>query len=214
MNLASPRTLRPMSQAEPIDSTAMPLEPAGFWIRALARILDQGILAVAAIAVGVFLVFVAYFIEGATGRSAEDMIKVIESAKISDWISGFLAMVAYHTVFECVAGSTIGKRMLGLQVISFDDGGPIRFMQAFLRSIAFAADAFLFGAVAASTMSDSPEKQRVGDRWGDTRVVRRHSLPTSALPSTMQFFAGFVAAFQTAVVVLAIVHGIDFLVRM
>lgn len=126
------------------------------------------------------------------------------------WIGGVVEILCYHTFFEGVAGSTVGKRLLGLHVIGFD-GTPVRFTQAFRRSAGFLVDALFFGAIGAGEMRESPEKQRIGDRWGATRVVRRRSLPPELHPPTVQFFAARVAAVQVAFLVSAVTRALEYL---
>jgi hypothetical protein len=49
--------------------------------------------------------------------------------------------------------------------------------------------------VAAISMSESPLKQRVGDRWAGTRVVRRRELLPQLRTSPRRFAAATVLAF-------------------
>jgi uncharacterized RDD family membrane protein YckC len=103
---------------------------------------------------------------------------------------GFLAALigatAMHTLAEGLDGSTIGKRICGLTVIS-EDGGPATLRGAFRRSIAFHLDALLFGLIAARKMSESPRCQRHGDVWGGTQVVRLSSLDAGVRRSWLRF---------------------------
>ncbi len=47
-----------------------------------------------------------------------------------------MVSISYFTYFEGgPTGQTIGKRMLGIRVISLDDGGPIGYGRAFIRWI-------------------------------------------------------------------------------
>ncbi|MDP9193784.1 MAG: RDD family protein [Acidobacteriota bacterium] len=155
------------------------------------------VLGIAGVFVALICGVLAGFLEAATGRPASDMIESMQRTTFIGWIGSFIATLAYHSLFEGVAGSTVGKRMLGLQVIAAD-GTPMRFVQAVKRSLAFAVDALFFGAIAAMAMSDSLEKQRVGDRWAETRVVRRRSLPVEMHPPTLQYLAAFVSAVEVA----------------
>ena len=199
--------------AETDSATASPadaLQPAGFWIRALARILDQVMLGIAGLFVGAILAVVAYATEDMTGRSGDEMLVILETSTFISWIGNFAATVVYHALFESVSGNTVGKRMLGLHVVSMD-GSPIRFRQGLIRSVAFFVDALFLAAVAALAMHESPVKQRVGDKWADTRVVKRRSLPLQMHPPTLQFFAGLVGAMQSAAAIVAITMTLEIL---
>lgn len=197
------------SDADSLARTSA-LEPAGFWIRAAARIIDWVVLGIVGMFVGVFLALIAGIVEATTGGPAPDLLEAMTKTTFIGWIGGVITNLGYHSLFEGVAGSTVGKRVLGLHVVAFDLT-PVRFDQAVKRSIGFLVDALFFGAIAAGEMKDSPEKQRIGDRWGETRVVRRRSLPLELRPSTLQFFAAFVAAVQIAFLVTLATQGMEYL---
>jgi uncharacterized RDD family membrane protein YckC len=103
---------------------------------------------------------------------------------------GFLAALIGATAMETLAeglhGSTLGKRICGLTVIS-EDGSPATLLGALKRSIAYFWDALFFGLVAAQKMSESPRRQRFGDVWGHTQVVRLSSLDAGARRSWRRF---------------------------
>jgi uncharacterized RDD family membrane protein YckC len=178
------------------------LEPAGFWIRAGARLIDWGVMGAVGVVVGVLFAIVATVMETATGRPASEIISVVEHTTFISTIGSLLAAISYQSLFEGVSGSSVGKRLLGLHVISLD-ATPIRFHQGVKRSVAFLVDALFFGAIAWGQMKDSPERQRVGDHWAGTRVVLRRSLDAKLLPSGLQFFAALVAALQFGFLVIA-----------
>ncbi|HEX8408247.1 MAG TPA: RDD family protein [Thermoanaerobaculia bacterium] len=171
--------------------------PAGFWIRAAARILDWGVLGVLGLVTGMVMIFVAWMIEGASGHPAAPFIASMERTTLIGWIGSTIATMAYHACFEGTAGSTIGKRLLQLQVMSVT-GQPIGFMQGVKRSVAFVVDALFFGAIGGQAMAESPEKRRIGDNWAGTRVVRRRSLPRELQTRRWQMVAGFVLAAEVA----------------
>lgn len=84
---------------------------AGWWVRFGAVIIDGVILAV------VNLILVA-------------ALKGVGNAL------GLLVSLAYFTYFEGgPTGQTVGKRALGIRVISLDDGGPIGYGRGFIRWI-------------------------------------------------------------------------------
>jgi uncharacterized RDD family membrane protein YckC len=56
-----------------------------------------------------------------------------------------LVSVAYFTSLEgSASGQTVGKRALGIRVISLDDGGPIGYGRAFIRWIGRYVSAIVF----------------------------------------------------------------------
>ena len=98
------------------------------------------------------------------------------------WTTTLAAFVVYHTVAEGALGTTVGKRVMGLRVVTLELRPP-SFRQAFQRSAGFFIDSFFFFLIAARAMSDSPIRQRVGDGWaGYTRVVYQRTLQESAWP--------------------------------
>jgi len=167
---------------------------AGFWIRAAAHCLDWLVQGVVGFAAALLLIAVAFFVDGLTGGAgAEHFVEGLGETNWVAWIGGPLAVVAYHAMFEGIAGTTVGKRLLKLQVIG-EGGFPPTFVQGVKRSIAFLVDALFFGAIAWSHMKDSPDQQRIGDAWARTRVAYRESVPPHLRPSTLRFLGAFVAA--------------------
>jgi uncharacterized RDD family membrane protein YckC len=86
-----------------------------------------------------------------------------------------LVMFFYFVGFELVWGATLGKRLLGLRVISAD-GGPISFGQAFGRNFLRIVDAFPYiipDVLGLVVVGCSRHNRRVGDMVAKTLVVRR-----------------------------------------
>jgi len=91
---------------------------------------------------------------------------------------GLSAMLAYTTVSEWLAGATVGKHLTGLRVVGADTPDvPVGLRSALLRNLALIVDLLIFGYIAYSTMIRSPERQRLGDHWGGTRVVWKADAP-------------------------------------
>ncbi|MGN6183352.1 MAG: RDD family protein [Thermoanaerobaculia bacterium] len=162
-----------MDQPEQTITIEPQYEPADFWIRAGARFIDW----IAMFGGLLVVMFVVAIVAMLTDQPR--LVRAIEKdGGIDGWIFGALLQVGYHAVFEGFSGTTIGKRLTGLQVIGIDLA-PVRFRQALYRSAAFLIDSLFFGLVAYRHMRESPERSRLGDEWADTRVVRRRSLPES-----------------------------------
>lgn len=168
-------------------------EPGGFWIRAGARAIDWLVQMIVGGVVGVVLGIIAAIIEGVGGGSTSRFLESFDDNNWVSWVGSALAALSYHSIFEGLAGTTAGKRALGLQVIG-EPAVPIRFIQAVKRSVAIVVDALFFGAIGWMSMSETPERRRIGDNWADTRVVFRRSLPPELLPSTLRVFGAMVAA--------------------
>ena len=52
-----------------------------------------------------------------------------------------------------------------------------------MRSLGYYVDGLFFGLVGWTSMSRSPTKQRLGDKWAGTVVVHNRSAQSLALPS-------------------------------
>jgi uncharacterized RDD family membrane protein YckC len=150
-------------------------EGAGFWIRALARVVDT----LVHIAVGVatqlatgILVMIGSAVQDVDPGATLERLSVNTLAAFP---AGVIGLIALHGLSEGLHGSTLGKRICGLTVIS-EDGSPATLVGALKRNILYVWDSLFFGLVAARRMGESPLSQRFGDVWGHTQVVRLSSL--------------------------------------
>lgn len=162
-------------------------EGAGFWIRVGARLIDTMIHFATNIAAGL-----AAGILIAIGSAIQDTPPDAAIAKVSETgLIGFLAAlaggIALHTLAEGLHGSTIGKRLCGLTVVS-EDGGPASILAALKRNVAYLWDSLFFGFIAYRAM-DPPANQRHGDTWARTQVVRIASLDPGARRSWIWLLA-------------------------
>jgi uncharacterized RDD family membrane protein YckC len=79
----------------------------------------------------------------------------------------------YYVLFEWLLSATPGKFVVGVRVRAAG-GGRIGFTQSVVRNVARLVDAFPYAIpyiVGAIAISNSPTKQRLGDRWGKTVVI-------------------------------------------
>lgn len=182
-------------QTDPV-STA---DYAGFWVRARARILDT----------------IAASVVGAIGGGAATMcLAVLQAAHVIDggWMHrlegrpfavnmlvGTVATLAYHSLAESIGGATLGKLALGLRVRSMELK-PCTLGAAILRSLGYYIDAFFFAMPAYGSMSRSPQKQRIGDKWGKTVVVKVASLGANR-PSQGRLAIGILAGSGLSMVI-------------
>ncbi len=97
-----------------------------------------------------------------------------------------LIIVGYPVVFETLGrGRSLGKLVLGLRVVG-DDGGPERFRQALVRSLASVLEIWaLLGAPALITSLLSARGKRLGDIFAGTFVIQERLPARRAAPVVM-----------------------------
>ena len=124
--------------------------------RTLATIIDYGL-------------YFAFFLWAVTtfGEPNEDGSYSLNGLK-GIWVE--IVWVIYFPVIESITGQTLGKKILGLRVVT-KSGNPISFWQAIKRRVADFLDFGPFGLVAYLTIKNTPDHQRVGDLWAKTIVV-------------------------------------------
>jgi uncharacterized RDD family membrane protein YckC len=85
----------------------------------------------------------------------------------------FLALgLGYYVLCEAVTGATLGKHMVGIQVIG-EDGEDLTFGASLVRNLLRLVDCLFFYLVGGIFALTSPHGQRLGDRAAHTLVVRR-----------------------------------------
>ncbi len=85
----------------------------------------------------------------------------------------FLALgLGYYVFCEAATGATLGKRMVGIQVIG-EDGEQLTFGASVVRNLLRLVDCLFFYLVGGIFALTSPHGQRLGDRAAHTLVVRR-----------------------------------------
>jgi uncharacterized RDD family membrane protein YckC len=174
------------------STQAAPLEYAGYGIRFLARFVDMIVIYTLAALSGFVLGFISVFTAVASGRPAEPA-EALASVNIFAFVLSLLAALLFHAVAEGIHGSTPGKMLVGLTVLS-DTQGPCGFGSALGREAAYFVDGLFFGLVAYGSMKQSQRRQRLGDKWAHTIVVYRKSLPPSQRRSSARFLVACVAA--------------------
>lgn len=81
--------------------------------------------------------------------------------------------IGYHTVFEWRWGKTVGKYLVSIQAVS-DDGTRLSLRAAFVRNLLRLVDWLpAFYLLGIGTLVASGENKRLGDRVGNTLVVRK-----------------------------------------
>ena len=82
----------------------------------------------------------------------------------------FLSFWVYYIVLEVEYGQTVGKKAVGIKVVS-DTGGSIDYSESIVRNVFRLVDGFFFYLVGAIFVHRSGEEKRLGDRIADTKVV-------------------------------------------
>jgi uncharacterized RDD family membrane protein YckC len=168
------------------EAVILDLPFARFPTRTLARLIDM------------LIQFVAFFVLLILVGIAAAAHALNDASTAAVSIAGSVAIiVGYPLAYETLGrGRTVGKLALGLRVVA-DDGGPERFRQALVRSLAGVIECWaLFGAPALITSMLSARGKRLGDVFAGTFVVRERA-PKSAAPYTFSASAyprGFPAA--------------------
>jgi uncharacterized RDD family membrane protein YckC len=158
-----------------------------FWPRLLARVIDFVVHRLAALLAGSLFILMLKMAAG--GRPPAWVIYRLTEIHFSGLVAGVLGLFAYNVICTSVHGSTLGKLVLGMQVIQ-DDGSPCRPKSAILRELGYFVDAMFFGVIGYFAMQEDPEQKRHGDEWADTIVCRRAQVPSSSKRSGMQFGLG------------------------
>ena len=170
--------------------------PGDFGIRAAARVIDL----IFTVGLGFGVAFAVTFVLAGMARAGS--IAPTWQAKVSaltlgsfGW--GIVGNLGYYTLSEAVGGATVGKWICGLRVYSADFSPDGTFLvalrrctlgAALIRSLVFFIDSLFFCALAYFSMEGSRWRQRFGDKWGHTVVVKARStdLPAkSAIPGVV-----------------------------
>jgi uncharacterized RDD family membrane protein YckC len=162
------------------------VERAGVASRLLAMALDL-------LAVGFVMVMLATLAAAVLADRLDSIAGAIAAILLSLGI-----YFAWFCLFETILQRTPGKAALGLRVVSAD-GTPVRFQQAFLRTVLGLVDFFLvpIGFVAVITVLLSPRDQRLGDLAAGTLVVRERTVSGLLAPAVFPppwGYEGYVAS--------------------
>jgi len=175
------------------------LEGAGFGLRVLARVLDYAVLYFAIFVASLFSGIMIGIFASLTGRPLPSNLGEVGWQY---YAATFIGFFLYHWICEGAHGSTLGKLICGLVVIS-EDGNPCGMKAAAGRSLAYYIDGLVFGLVAYFSMKESPKRQRLGDKWNDTMVVRRADVAPQVLRSSGRFLLVFLTAIFLQAVIVA-----------
>jgi len=149
---------------------ASPLRPAGFWIRAVALMIDLVVFWLVQLSFEAMAT--AMLGPGADGGSSQSPAAPLFT---------LLFTAAYTTVLHAVTGQTIGKSLVGVRVL--DTGGaPLTLGAAFLRYLAYFISLMPlgFGYLVAALRRD---KRALHDLIAGTRVDRSSAPSSVEAPS-------------------------------
>ena len=147
------------------EAVLLEFRAAGIASRLLAKIIDVVVQGMALFS----LLFAMGFLAGTSGTSA----------LVIGIVGGFLVIFGYPTLEAFWNGQTLGKKALGLSVISVE-GSPIRFRHAAIRSIIGVFEFLLppGGLPALVSALVSRRSQRIGDLAAGTVVIRNNRTST------------------------------------
>jgi uncharacterized RDD family membrane protein YckC len=155
------------------EAVRLDLRPASFAPRALALLLDV-------IVYGLVLIALMFLVLGASqyGDEASSGAAVLVA-------SVACVLVLPATVETLTRGRSLGKLAAGLRVVR-DDGGPIRFRQAFVRALVGIGELYaLAGSIALIASLANRRGKRIGDMLAGTYVIRERTARVEPLMITM-----------------------------
>ncbi len=154
------------------EAVLLDLRPASFATRALAFIVDQAILLLTLLGI--------YY------AASELLIDLDDAgARALALVLSLGVMVGVPVLWESVTrGRSPGKFLFGMRVVR-DDGGPIRWRQALIRTLLIFPEIYITsGTVALVASLANPRGKRLGDMLAGTHVVRERIPTRSAPPPT------------------------------
>ena len=151
------------------EGVLLDTRPTSFASRFLASLIDVAAIGVVGIAVVILLAQTQLSLTSTGAR----ILYVVLIAVVT--------VVLPTTVETATRGRSLGKMALGIRIVR-DDGGPVRFRQAFIRALVGVGELWLtVGSVALICSIVHPQGKRVGDVLAGTYAIRvRGRAPTRA----------------------------------
>lgn len=175
---------------------------AGFGIRFLARLIDLVYGAIIGAVVG-FMAGILFAVLAHFGKLSPEWLQLLQRTTIGDFGFGILGAFLYHAVSEGLGTVSIGKLICGLSVVQ-TDGRPATMKGALIRSISYYWDGLFCGLVGYHSMEKGPLKQRYGDVWGATVVVKKDVFRPTPIRGPGRIFVGiFLGSILSASTVFA-----------
>lgn len=111
-----------------------------------------------------------FMMQFGTKSIAEDGRPVYEVEGILNIVPVIVWLLTFP-VMESFEGQTLGKKLMGLKVIKMD-GSHYGFLESLKRRICDWLDFALLGLPALIISHNTPFRQRLGDMWAKTCVIR------------------------------------------
>jgi uncharacterized RDD family membrane protein YckC len=186
--------LEPVPASLPVPETpeTKEIQGAEFGIRVWARLIDSLYLGLLGFVVGFFVGVFLVLLQKA-GKIDPGWQAKLKGFNFISFSFGLVAGFFYHFFLEGLHGSSLGKAICRLRVIQ-EDGEPCGLKGALLRNVAYYWDSLFFGMPGYQSMQKSIRRQRYGDVWGKTIVVREENIPSGSQRSTARFLLAFFLA--------------------
>ncbi len=155
------------------EAVALEVRPAAFMLRVLSGLID-------AASYAIVLLALATGILAGLGGANEARAGTVTIATIA------AVVVIAPTLVETLSrGRSLGKLATGIRIVR-DDGGPIRFRHAFIRSLTGLGELWMTaGSVAVMTALLNGRGKRLGDLLAGTYAVRTRGADRKAPPLLM-----------------------------
>lgn len=192
------------------DAPTTPMsQGADFGIRLLARFIDLLFTFLFGLVAGI-CGGMTVGILSALGRIEGEIDTIVAGLEISNGTM-IIAAFAYHVVAEGIGGASFGKLICGLRVVQ-TNGHSCAFLGALKRGLLYHFDGLFFGLVGYNSMKDGPLRQRYGDHWAKTVVVKHAIFQATPQVSVWRIVAGLAVALATwfAIVFADMFHGVLF----
>lgn len=142
----------------------------GVGIRFVAQLVD-------AVICLIILVIMGSIVASMVGGTTPDGFEITGTpAVVAQVLTGLLSILYFSLLEAYWNGQTLGKKITRIQVLN-EDGTNIDLATALIRNTLRVVDVFGFYLVAAISVWMSPRKQRIGDRFAQTCVVKKRVTP-------------------------------------
>jgi uncharacterized RDD family membrane protein YckC len=166
------------------------LPGASFAPRALARIADLVLHFITGFVAGRMFRFMILFSSG--GHPPLWALIHLSRGRLFIYLGSILGHFCYQVVSTTICGSSLGKRMLSLQVLQ-ENGSPCGLRSALIRELAYFIDSLFFGLIGYAAMRGDDQQQRYGDEWAGTIVCHMSDVPHKSLQSGTRFLLALTA---------------------
>jgi uncharacterized RDD family membrane protein YckC len=142
-------------------------EPAGFWIRFLAFMIDYVI-------VGFLMAIIwapTFFVSFRAAASGEGPGAFAMILPFLSFLLGTAVGLGYNLWFPATRGATPGKKMLGLRIVREDGEEPLGWGTAFMRLVGYMVSGFIL-YIGFFMIAFNPEKKGLHDMIAKTRVLK------------------------------------------